>query len=173
MKHASILVTLALLLGAAPSYAQEAAAAAEAETEAETPAPRYPPSSVRPKLIGGGLAITAIAYGVGVVAATSWPDAPGAESLKIPIVGPWMAIAQNKCGDPTVTDCSGSIWLRGLLTGLGGIAQLGGLALVAEAIIMKTEATAPKPAESEQSAFIMPVPIVAPNMTGLGLVGRF
>ncbi|HVK64865.1 MAG TPA: hypothetical protein VM694_10335 [Polyangium sp.] len=164
MKHASILVTLALLLGSSQSFAEE--------TE-EAPAPRYPPSSVRPKLIGGGLAITAIAYGVGFVAATSWPDAPGAESLKIPVVGPWMAIAENKCGDPTSTDCSGSIWLRGLLTGLGGLAQLGGLALVAEGIIMKTEAVAPKPAEAEQSAFIMPVPIVAPNMTGLGLVGRF
>ena len=95
MKHASILITLALLLGSSQSSAEESD---------EAPAPRYPPSSVRPKLIGGGLAITAIAYGVGVVAATSWPDAPGAESLKIPVVGPWMALAQNKCGDPTVTD---------------------------------------------------------------------
>ncbi len=164
MKIASILVTLALVLGAAPCFAQE--------TE-EAPTPRYPPSSVRPKLIGGGLAITAIAYGVGIVAATSWPDAPGAEALKIPVVGPWMAIAQNKCGDPTVTDCSGSIWLRGILTAVGGIAQLGGLGIVAEGIFMKTEATAPKPAEAEQSAFIMPYPIVSPHGAGLGIVGTF
>jgi len=162
MKVSSILAALALALVTTPCLAEET----------EPDAPRYPPSTVRPKLIGGGLAITAIAYGVGLVAATSWPDAPGAESLKIPIVGPWMALAENKCGDPTVTDCSGSIWLRGLLTGLGGVAQIGGLALVAEAIIMKTEA-APQQQPAEEAAFVMPYPIVMPNGGGIGLVGTF
>ncbi|UQA62298.1 hypothetical protein [Polyangium aurulentum] len=167
MKRALLLLpTLALALAATPALAQEAAADAEE-------APRYPPPSVRPKLIAGGLAVTAIAYGVGFVAATSWPDAPGASSLKIPVAGPWIAIAQNKCGIPNETDCSGSIWLRGLLTGLGGLAQLGGLGLVAEGIFMKTQAPAPKPDESATAIVVHPFPIVTSHSTGIGVVGTF
>jgi hypothetical protein len=167
MKRALLLVpTLALGLAATPALAQEAAADAEE-------APRYPPSSVRPKLIAGGLAVTAIAYGVGYVAATSWPDAPGADALKIPVAGPWIAIAQNKCGDPKETDCSGAIWLRGLLTGLGGLAQLGGLGLVAEGIFTKTQAPAPKPDESATAIVVHPFPIVTAHSTGIGVVGTF
>jgi hypothetical protein len=166
MKRALLLLsTLALALAATPALAQEAAADAD-------DAPRYPPSSVRPKLIAGGLAVAATAYGVGFVAATSWPDAPGAEALKIPVVGPWIAIAQNKCGIPNETDCSGSIWVRGLLTGLGGLAQLGGLGLVVEGIVMKTQAPAPKPEET--TAFVVrPFPIVNAHSAGVGVFGTF
>ncbi len=168
MKRALLLLpTLALALAATPALAQEAATDAAVDD-----APRYPPPSVRPKLIAGGLAITAIAYGVGFVAATSWPDAPGAEALKIPVAGPWIALAQNKCGIPDEDDCTGSIWVRGLLTGLGGLAQLGGLGLVAEGIIMKTQAPAPKPEEGT-AIVVRPFPIVTAHSTGIGVYGTF
>lgn len=161
MKSSALLVALALSLASAPCFAQD--------TVEE--APLYPPSSVRPKLIGGGLAITAISYGVGFVVATSWPDAPGAESLKYPIVGPWMALAENKCSTPGADDCASQVWLRGILTTIGGVAQLGGLALVTEALVMKTQAVAPAPAETGK--FIMPYPIITTNGGGLGLIGTF
>jgi hypothetical protein len=96
--------------------------------------------------------------------------------LKIPIVGPWIALAENKCSTPGSDYCSDELWLRGLLTGLGGVAQLAGLGLVVEGIVMKTEAAAPKPAEStetETARFIMPYPIVTPTSVGVGLVGSF
>jgi hypothetical protein len=160
------LLALALLAVPATAHAQD--------QEASTEGTRYPPSSVRPKIIGGGIAVTAIAYGVGFVAAETWPEAPGASSLKIPIVGPWMAIAQNKCGDPNEKDCTGSIWIRGVLTAIGGIAQLAGLGLVAEGIAMKTEAPAAKPDAASTTAFVVrPVPIVTPTVAGVGLVGTF
>jgi hypothetical protein len=161
MKRFSIAITAALVVASAPCLAEDAA-----------PEPqRYPPSSVRPKLIGGGLALTAIAYGVGFVAATSWPEAPGADALKIPIVGPWIALAENRCTTPGSVHCSDQVALRGILTGVGGVVQLAGLALVTEAIVMKTEAAAPKPAET--SAFVVPYPIVSSSSVGLGFVGTF
>jgi len=170
MKLASIMLTVSFVLAATPALAQD-----------EAPEPlRYPPFSVRPKLIGGGLAITAVAYGVGFVAATSWPDAPGVESLKIPVVGPWMALAENKCKTPGSDNCSNEVWLRGILTGIGGMAQLAGLGLIVEGIVMKTEAAAAKPAPStettettETTSFVMPYPILTPTSVGVGLVGSF
>jgi hypothetical protein len=161
MKFSSFAIAAALVLTAAPSLAQDAAPEPE----------RYPPWSVRPKLIGSGLALTAIAYGVGIVAATSWPDAPGADALKIPVAGPWIALAQNRCTAEREEDCADEVWLRGILTGVGGVVQLAGLALVTEAIVMKTEAAPAKPAETK--AFVMPYPIVSSHSVGLGFVGTF
>src|SRR5262245_60548301 len=75
------------------------------ENESSSPPPmRYPPSSVRFKLIGGGVALSGLAYGAAYLCASTWPDAPGADQLKIPIIGPWMALGKSGCAadDP---DC--------------------------------------------------------------------
>ncbi|WP_437286369.1 hypothetical protein [Sorangium sp. So ce406] len=145
--------------------------AASAGAEEPPAPPRYPPSSVRPKLIVGGVAVTALAYGAGFLAATSWPDVPGSSELKIPIAGPWMALAKNGCAadDP---DCGAKLYVRGALTVVGGLAQLAGLALVGEGIFMTTEGRPPQP-PSTSALTVLVAPVITATGTGIGVVGTF
>ncbi len=130
---------------------------------------RYPPSSVRLPLILGGSFVTLAAYGITVASALTWDDVPGADAMLVPIVGPWIAVAQNGCA-PDDPDCGAILWIRGILLVIDGIAQAGGLGLIGEGIFMTTEADAPaeKPATSWMVA-----PVVTPTQTGIGVIGSF
>ena len=143
-----------------------------AEARAQDPdVPRYPPSSVRPKLIVGGLAITGVAYGAAFLGAEATPTWPGTNELKIPVIGPWWALAQNGC-PPEDPGCDAFVYLRASLLVIDGLLQAAGLAIAAEGIFMKTEAVraAPKPA----AAFTWrPSPFVTPSTAGVGFVGTF
>ena len=155
------------LTAAAPVWAQQA-------DEPEDVLPkRYPPTSVRWKLISGGLALTGLAYGTAYLCASTWPDAPGADSLKIPVAGPWIALADSGCAadDP---DCGFLKYFRGFLTIIDGFVQAGGLGIAGEGIFMTTEREQPKPRRSEGAKVKMrPMPIVTSKTTGLGVVGQF
>jgi hypothetical protein len=159
MKCVVSLVALAVALASSPCLAQEYAP--------ETP--RYPPQSVRWKLIVGGLVLTGVTYGTGLLFARLLPDHPGVSKLEIPIAGPWLAIPENKCIEVGSTDCTPELTGRAFAYGIAGLAQLGGLALVTEALVMKTRAPQPK----VETAFVMPTPIVSPTMVGFGFTGRF
>jgi hypothetical protein len=159
MKRVASLVALGLTLASTPCFAQE---------DAPEP-PRYPPYSVRPKLIIGGLGLIALSYGTGFLVSRLAPDQPGISKVEIPFAGPWLAIPENRCVEYASTDCTPELVARGVIYGVAGLAQIGGLALVIEAIAMKTQAPAPKP----DAAFVMPIPIVSPTMVGFGFAGRF
>jgi hypothetical protein len=138
----------------------------------ETGAPmRYPPASVRPKLIAGGLVVTGLAYGGALLTASLTSDLPGSSELQIPIAGPWISLGKIACpaDDP---DCGFSLYLRGVLTAIDGLMQLGGLGIAGEGVFMKAEAT--PPADEKKQAFrILPTPIVTGTTTGFGVVGTF
>lgn len=144
----------------------------------DAPAVHYPPPSVRWKLAALGVAITGLAWGASFASGQYWSTVPGATQLKIPVVGPWIALGKSGCATDDV-DCSGAkIGVRGVVYVLDGIAQVAGLALIAEAIIMKTEPSRAK----KDAAFlglrvggveVSATPIVAPTMHGVGLVGTF
>lgn len=159
MKRFASFVALGLTLASTPCFAQE---------DAPEPFP-YPPPSVRPKLIIGGVSLFALSYGAGLLVAELSPTQPGIANVRYPIVGPWIAIPQNKCIEYASTDCTPELVGRGIIYGVAGLAQLGGLALITEAIVMKTQVPAPKP----EAATIMPLPIVTPTMVGFGFAGRF
>lgn len=159
MKRVASLVAIGLTLASTPCFAQE---------DAPEP-PRYPPPSVRTKLIIGGLSLFAVTYGAGFLVSRLATDQPGISKLEIPFAGPWMAIPQNKCIEYASTDCTPELVARGFIYSVAGLAQIGGLALVTEAIVMKTQIPAPK----ADAAFIVPMPIVSPTMVGLGFAGRF
>ncbi len=159
MKRVASLVAIGLTLASTPCLAQE-----------ETPEPpRYPPPSVRPKLIIAGLGLFALSYGAGFLVSRLAPDQPGISKVEIPIVGPWMALPQNRCVEFASTDCTPELVARGFIYSVAGLAQIGGLALVTEAIVMKTQVAAPKP----DTAFVVPMPIVSPTMVGIVFSGRF
>jgi hypothetical protein len=183
MKIVASLTTLALLGATATAHAQEAAAqrpvdvAATPETTDVTPVVHYPPPLVRLKLIGFGLLITGAAWGAAFGSGRNWPTVPGSRELQIPVVGPWIALGKSGCAsdDP---GCSGAtVGVRGAMYVLDGIAQIAGLALITEAIVMKTESPPQK-----KSAFpgfrlggveVSAVPVTSPTMKGIGLVGTF
>jgi hypothetical protein len=168
---AAALAAASVLAAAAPAFAQEAVGEARADTEV---APRrYPPTSVRWKLIAGGVALSGLGYGTAFLCATTWPDAPGADKLKIPIAGPWIALGDSGCaeGDP---DCGFTAYLRGFLTVLDGFIQVGGLGIAGEGLFMTTEREAPRPrAPAEAAVVVRPMPIVTRRTTGVGVVGTF
>jgi hypothetical protein len=154
-----------------PLIAAVALISASASAEDPEPPKRYPPSSVRVKLIGGGVAVAGLAYGAGFLAASSWPEVPGSDELKIPVVGPWMALAKNDCA-PDDPDCGFALYFRGILTVLDGLVQLGGLGIVGEGIFMTTESSA-APASKTPALTLRPVPVVTASGAGFGVVGAF
>ncbi|MCC6552805.1 MAG: hypothetical protein IT372_07255 [Polyangiaceae bacterium] len=159
------IIAIALLAAASLSAATAAA------EEPAPPPPRYPPSSVRPRLIAGGLVVTGLAYGAGFLAASSWPEVPGSSELKIPVVGPWMALAKNDCA-PDDPDCGFILYMRGFLTIIDGLMQLGGLGIAGEGVFMTTEASS-TPEARPAAIRVRPTPIVAASGAGLGVVGTF
>ncbi len=108
---------------------------------------------------------------------STWPEVPGSDALKIPVVGPWLALGQSGCAadDP---DCGAKLVVRGILYTIGGMAQLGGLGLIGEGIFMKTESS--KPAKQAPvlgwqrgGVTFQPTPLISARITGLGIVGSF
>jgi hypothetical protein len=152
---------------------------------------RLPPASTRWKVIVGGLATTAAFYAVAQPFSYVWPDSPGSRDLRYPVAGPWLSLANNGC--PSGESCS-TVWLiiRGVLKGIDGIGQAGGLAVAMEGIFMNTSRDAefepgaprkpkprPQPTAPEQPAgpgnlFYVPRPMmVGQSGVGLGLWGAF
>ncbi len=128
-----------------------------------------PPSSVRLKLALGGVAVAGGAYAFSYAMASNFPEVPGTTELKIPVIGPWLALGKSGCAtdDP---GCGAKVVLRGFFLVIDGLAQIGGLGLIAEGVFMKTDPTAPK----KPAAFtIRPTPLVTGGVTGLGFVGSF
>jgi hypothetical protein len=125
---------------------------------------------VRVKLIAGGVAVTGLAYGAAFLAASAWPEVPGSSELKIPIVGPWIALAKNECS-PDVRDCGFEVYLRGILTVVDGLAQLGGLGIAGEGIFMTTESRAAQP--PRPALTVRPAPVITATGAGFGVVGTF
>ncbi len=130
---------------------------------------RYPPSSTRWKLILGGVGLTGVAYGATLASGLIWPDVPGSGAMRIPLVGPWIALAKNACA-PDSPDCGAILYVRGALEIMSGIVQASGLGLVGEGIFITTEADGkPKAARP----VIVPMPIVTGSTAGFGVMGTF
>lgn len=182
-----------LLLAAAAAAALLHAPSARAEEPPPEPL-RYPPSSVRPKLIAGGVLITGVGYGAAFLGSEAAPNWPGAAELKVPVIGPWWALAQNGCPvnrevhaetgvgralSVSRENCEAFEYLRLGLLVLDGLVQAAGVAIVAEAITMKTEGTPSAPVKAALSGFqlggftVRPSPLVSPTTAGIGFVGTF
>lgn len=137
------------LHGPCRSFLALAAAAAVAtpclEARAEEPTrviqvdpDAYPPPSARAPLLLTGAAVTGVFYGAALGASYLWPDARGAEDLRIPIAGPWLKLFQTGCSD-TNPNCNKLLLAVGaVLAGIDGLGQAGGVGLMLEGIFMQT-----------------------------------
>jgi hypothetical protein len=139
----------------------------------ETIVERYPPSSVRWKIVISGIAVTGVAYAGAAMMGGLWDGIPAGDMLYIPVAGPWIALAESGCTeseDPDGEgDCAALLGLRAALYVVDGLMQIGGLGLIAESIFMTTESSD----LSQPNTVLLPAPIVTPTMVGFGLSGTF
>lgn len=172
-------LTVCSSLVASAAFAQEApespapAAPAPAASEA-APAADLPPPSAKTTHIVAGLATTAVSYGLALGASYLYPeeDFRGSKNLRIPVVGPWMALGKTGC--PTSSpDCSTATLVIGaILTIVDGVAQAGGLGIVGEGLFLNTSS---KPATRKaEGPVVRAVPMnFGKDGAGLGFVGTF
>lgn len=140
----------------------------------------YPPRGTQFGLFFVGLGATAGWYGAALGFSYLFPDAPGANDLRIPVAGPWMALADTGCRDDE-PDCSKFIViLRAILTTMDAIGQAGGIAVMGEAVFLSTQDPAPeKPRRRprlrrESRVRVTPTPIVTgKDGVGFGISGQF
>lgn len=180
---------LAVGLYSAPAAAETAAAVPPAETADPAAAPLapatpvasapaeydLPPSGTRWNLLLTGVAVTGVSYGLALGASYAWPSARTADELRIPIAGPWMAIADTGC-EKNEPNCSTVLLIvTALFTGVDGVLQAGGLGIALESAFLPTSSGKPRAKASPSlSPSVRPAPIVAgKDGIGLGVVGTF
>jgi hypothetical protein len=176
-----------LCLGALASVGAWAGPArAEEPTLDET---KYNPTELPPDGAGGrlmlaGALLTVGWYGASVGTSYLYADAPNAKDLRIPVVGPWMALADVGCGDNESRCSNGSVILRTALAVIGGVGQLGGLLAFTEGVFVSTRSDAPanqtpnaaakKEAvlRSDRASWIA-LPVALPDGIGVEWIGHF
>jgi hypothetical protein len=147
-----------------------------------------PPDGARTRTIVVGVALTAGWYGAAVGTSYLWPDAPNSKELRLPVVGPWMALGNVGCGDRE-PDCStGTVIARTVLGVVSGVGQAGGLFAILEGLLMDTgsaNAAAPAAAGSPTAlgeralgplgpvASWSAAPVMLEDGAGIELFGRF
>jgi len=104
-----------------------------------------PPDGVRARAIVVGAALTAGWYGASVGTSYLWPDAPNAKDLRLPVVGPWMALGNVGCGDAEPGCSTGTVIARTVLGVVSGVGQAGGLLAILEGLLMDTGSTTSAP----------------------------
>jgi len=142
-----------------------------------------PPPSTRPNLVLIGAAVTAGWYGASVATSYGWRQSNEATWLRIPVIGPYVALGKTRC-DSRETDCKAvAVVIRTILTSFCTIGQTGGVLAMLEGAFLRTESARPnlsgvEPQEPEEEraprrsrVAVVPVP-VGESMSGLG-VGVF
>jgi len=139
----------------------------------------FPEAPTRGRIAAVGVAVAAGFYGAALGASYLWPKAPGADELRIPIAGPWMALASTGCPDHDPECPVFTVVLRAVLTTLDGIAQAGGVGIAIESAFMptrkrETEATDSRPLRPLKPRRVRAVPFTTGrDGVGIGIVGRF
>ncbi|MFO7180686.1 MAG: hypothetical protein DIU78_018440 [Pseudomonadota bacterium] len=166
-----IVIALAAESARAETPRVETKADASAPTASEGALPtEYPPPSARGAVALTGAALAAAWYGAALGASFLYPDAPGATDLRIPVVGPWIALGETGCPSDEPNCSTASVVVRAILIAVDGIGQLGGLAMLAEGLFLPT---APPGTERAASASFRPVLVTRHDGVGLGLTGTF
>jgi hypothetical protein len=138
-----------------------------------------PPPSTQPNLVLIGAAVTAGWYGASVATSYGWRQSNEATWLRIPIVGPYVALGKTRC-DSRETDCKAvNVVIRTILTSFCAIGQTGGVLAMLEGAFLRTESPRPnllsvpeeERAHRRSRVAVVPVP-VGESMSGLG-VGVF
>jgi hypothetical protein len=174
--NSSLRLATALGLAAIALGTSRPALAAEPGEVQKPPAaaPDYPSPSARGTHLVAGAVVFGAWYGGALGASLLWPDAPGAEDLRIPVAGPWMALGDTGCAEDD-PDCSTVlVVIRAVLTGIDGVGQAGGLLVMAEGLFLPTREARPSARSKAQSFAIRPSAVATgKDGIGLGISGVF
>lgn len=170
---AAAVAALALLLGSQRARADEPVRPRHHDVGV------YPHTSARLPLFLVGAGTTAVFYGAAAGASYLWPTAPGAKDLRLPLVGPFMALGKTGCAVNNPGCNTLFVVLRAILTSIDGVAQVGGVGVMGEALFLPTTIDSPAARrrarrQSAKAFEIHPVPFVSgSDGVGLGVIGRF
>ncbi|HEY6079914.1 MAG TPA: hypothetical protein VIW29_13965 [Polyangiaceae bacterium] len=133
-----------------------------------------PPPGARANHILAGIGVTAVGYGLAVAGSYLTSEYPGEKQLRIPVVGPWMAVARTGC-PADEPDCSPfGLAFGAALVIFDGIVQAGGLAIIGEGLFLRTSS---RPAPAPKKAAHLSVRAVPLDFgkrgLGLGFAGTF
>jgi hypothetical protein len=126
------LLAVAAALVAAPARADDDVPARPERVESA----EKPPSRIRVPLVIGGLSFTAGFWALNAGSSYMFPDQPGFDRLRTPVIGPWQALANNDCRG----SCSFINYFNYIYFTFSGLAQAGGLGLAIEALVTPTAA---------------------------------
>ncbi|HTQ05981.1 MAG TPA: hypothetical protein VMI54_19100 [Polyangiaceae bacterium] len=165
------------LVAATLAYARPAAAEDDSEPgrddAAPPPKPDLPPPSARWNVAITGFGVTAGWYAAAVIPSLAWRTGPWAPKLRIPIVGPWMAMPDYRCGGSHHYPCGVPLEIvRGVLSGLDGVGQVSGLAIALESLFIPVRRSDHAGHLEAPHAWVRPVPLVTADTIGLGIVGE-
>lgn len=149
-----------------------------------------PPDGTRSRLLLTGAGLTLGWYGIALGTSYLYPNAPNARDLRLPVVGPWMALDGVRCGSGERNCRDAVLVIRTALAVLSGVGQAGGLLGVVEGLFLPSPAANPaadirpsarhstptrqsaRPSTAAKSSWAA-VPVVLPDGAGIELVGRF
>lgn len=122
-----------------------------------------PPPSVRLPTAIGGLAFTAGVWGLGAGVSYLTPDSAGVSQLRVPVAGPFAAMRDNACPE---SGCDVGYYARHVLFALSGLAQVGGLGVALESLLVPTGAPgAASPSSPSSPSMSSPRAPAAPPST--------
>ncbi len=140
----------------------------------------HPATRARAGLIAGGATLFGVPYLISVLVAAGNADSGNANAMYIPVLGPFIQMGSVKSGTQSCVDgfCSYSggidpagvavadifLVIDGVLQGVGVAMAVFGIA-VPKTVLLRNDLGALK------NVSVMPV--VAKNMTGLGVTGQF
>lgn len=159
---------------AAVARAEEPLSSRDPSAAEPAPADRPPPAARTNHLVAGAVT-TAVSYGLALGASFMVEERNfrGAKDLRIPLVGPWMAIGRTGCPESNPSCSKAALVVTAILTAFDGVVQAGGLAIIGEGLFLKTSSARPAPRKAEGPT-VRAVPLqFERGGVGLGVVGSF
>lgn len=150
-----IAAAVALSVALAPDARADEPVPSEASTNPNV----FPESAAQPRLILIGAGVTVGWYGAAIGLSYLWPDSDGAKPLRIPVAGPYMALAETGCSSRESNCGTFDIVLRTILTGLSAVGQTGGVLAMIEGVLLPTQAPRHRAETKRASLHLAPLPI--------------
>jgi hypothetical protein len=147
------------LCAALASLSWVAPAAADEPTieEATYDPSAYPPAGTRGRLLLTGAALMVGWYGVALGTSYLWQEAPNAKDLRLPVVGPFLALRDVGCGNSERSCETAIVVFRTAVSLVAGVGQLGGLVVFGEGLFVDS-GPAPAPSASAEALRFVPPP---------------
>jgi len=158
-------VAAALVASITPSARADEPRPPEADTNPRT----RPNGAAQVNLILIGAGVTAGWYGIAVGTSYLWSESDGASALRIPVAGPYMALAKTGCGENETYCDTVAVVLRTVITTLSAIGQTGGVLVLGEGLFLPTAPSAragSAPVTTPSQRLVRPNVSVTPSAVG-------